>query len=79
MVTRKSKPTEPKPLKLRLTLKVQIEGQQGLDEFARLLRVLQDNGYKETVRRMTRELVKVADKGGIAVPAHIRAFIEAVN
>ena len=69
MVTRKSKPTEPKPLKLRLTLKVQIEGQQGLDDFARLLRVLQDNGYKE----------KVADKGGIAVPAHIRAFIEAVN
>ena len=81
MVTKKKakQTTEPKPLKLRLSIKAQIEGEEGMRDFGRLLRVLYDNGYQGTVRTLLNELVTVADKKGVIVPPDIRAIVERAN
>lgn len=72
----KARTKEPRPLKLRLTVKAQIEGEKGMDDFARFLKLLHDNGYKGVVRALVRELVEVAQKHGAIVPAHIMQFVE---
>lgn len=52
------------------------ESEEEMDRFARLLRVLYDNGYQEEVRRLVETLVAVAKDKGIAVPPDIERFGE---
>lgn len=66
--------TKPLKRRIRISLDIQIEGSEGMDDFARMLRVLHDNGYQETVKRLTRMLVAAAKKHGAEVPAELERF-----
>lgn len=65
-----------KPKKLKITMTAVIEGEQGMADFARMLRVLYDNGYHGTVHRMVRMLVTAAEKHGAAVPPDLKDFLK---
>jgi hypothetical protein len=42
-----------------------------MDDFAAMLRVLYDNGYEGTVRRLVKMLTAAAEKHGAAVPPEL--------
>lgn len=61
--------------KLKIELSIHTEGDKGIDEFARFLKVLHDNGFPEQVKRLVGMMAKAAKKQGAAVPAEIERFI----
>ena len=67
-------PKAKKPKSVKIGLAIQIEGEQGMEEFARMLVILHNNGYQSTVRRLVGMLVAEAKKTGAAVPASVEAF-----
>jgi hypothetical protein len=68
----KKKKANLKELKIRLSL--EFEGQHGMDNFARLLRLLYNNGFENEVRAAAGEIIKKARENGAAVPAELEAF-----
>lgn len=62
-----------KPLKIKL--EIQIEDEEGMDDFARFLRVLYDNGFPNNVRRLVRMFTVEAMKRGVPVPPEIDKFL----
>lgn len=66
----------PKPKKLKISLSINIEGEEGMNQFARMLKVLHDNGFEGTVRQLLKMLVEAARKHGAAVPPDIEAMTE---
>jgi hypothetical protein len=70
-------PKAKKLKKIKLTIHVELEGPKGMDEFARLLRVLHDNGYSPAVNELLKELITLAKKRGLSVPPNVEAFANA--
>jgi hypothetical protein len=66
----------PKAKKLK-KIKLSIHVELGMDEFARLLRVLHDNGYFLAVNEVLKELITQAKKRGVSVPPNVEAFANA--
>jgi hypothetical protein len=70
-------PKTKKLKKLKLTVRLQFEGQEGMDEFARLLRVLSSYGYATVVNDLIKELIAKAKQRGLAVPHDLEVFANA--
>jgi hypothetical protein len=70
-------PKTKKLKKLKLNVRFQFEGQEGMDEFARLLRVLSSYGYATVVNDLIKELIAKAKQRGLAVPHDLEVFANA--
>lgn len=65
---------KPKPKRLKISLRIQIEGEEGMQDFARVLRLLHANGYEANVRKLVLLLIAAAKKHGAAVPVDLEEF-----
>jgi uncharacterized protein (DUF302 family) len=70
-------PKTKKLKKLKINMRFQFEGQEGMDEFARLLRVLSSYGYSTVVNDLIKELIAKAKQRGLAVPHDLEVFANA--
>jgi hypothetical protein len=71
-ITAKAEPLALNPIKLNI--EVAIEGPEGMDQFARMLRVLFDNGYEGHVREIVRQFIAAVEEQGIQAPAGLKEF-----
>jgi hypothetical protein len=69
-------PKTRKPKIIKLTVRIEIEGSGGIDNFARMLRVLSDNGYSKYVNTLVKLFVTEAMRRGAAVPPEMKAMVE---
>jgi hypothetical protein len=61
---------------LHIHLSIQIAGEAGMDDFARMLRVLYDHGYQGQVNRLVQMLVSAAKEHGALIPPELERFFE---
>lgn len=62
---------------IEFEMEFKIRGQEGMEEFARLLKLMSSNGYRGTVIKLARSLIDAAAERGFEVrDEHIRALAE---